>query len=129
MKRLWTKNDTIVPTLRKCPTRDIVVLIVKVEKDTYKIKINGKQSELEHKYLEGSYISETEKRIYNWTLLTKGEENVSKTNTSGDKGTRSKRKGKTKADNPIQEDSSNGSVRKRSRRTNSSGSVSKKSSK
>lgn len=110
-KRLWNKKDIIVPRIRKCPERNLVIEIIGIDKDSYTIRVNGKKTILEHKYLEGSYLTPEGKRVYNWVLISEGDKDGKDTNAKRNEGTRSKRKRKTKTDDTVQENSKNGSVR------------------
>jgi len=103
-KRIWKKGDKLTPRLRKCPPTDMTIEILDVRKTTYYIRENNKKTEIEHKYLEDSYISENGSRIYVWELV-KGELDVSKENANKDKGSCGKVKGRSKADDSLQEDS------------------------
>ena len=100
-KRLWKKKDVIVPRIRKCPEKNLVVEIVDVDKDRYTIRVNGKKTILEHKYLEGSYLTPEGKRVYNWELIDKGTEDGKDKDTKRDERTRSKRKRKTKTNDAV----------------------------
>lgn len=104
-KRLWKKGDRITPRLRKCPPTDMILEILDIRKNTYYIKEDNKKTEIEHKYLEDSYISENGSRKYVWILAEKGVKNVDQKDTIKNKRTRSTVKRKSKADNDLQEDS------------------------
>lgn len=118
MKRKWKKGDVIVPRIDKAPKRNLIVTILEVRKSGYYVDTNGKsKEEIEHKYLEDSYISENGSRVYTWILKTrKGEKDVKATDSYSDKRTRGTKQRKTTSNDNIQENSHNGSVRNRSRR-------------
>lgn len=108
MKRLWKKDDVIVPRLNKCPKSKCVITILAVKRGKYEIRDEKNKKELiEAHYLDCGYINEDSNRITVWMKQGEIDGKEDKKNTIGNNGKSKKKPRKTKTDSNVQKASSN----------------------